>query len=287
MNFDSSKNYGKAIKQAAIIISSYDDIYAAAAVMPLTLNAYFVLSRLAFWELYVNIEHNKDIMSKVIDTYILSAEAETHIFNNPDLDKSKEFEFIEHEQGNFFGLMQNIKVDLFTMNVLAHPLEYDKKMVECAMNEVLIPRIKNSPENQAAMEYCLNTLYAKKQRQAQKEKEKYTIKNDALLVDIFQYLQSTGVIDETITLQILCSAIENGDFSGIRPTIKNKFESSLTHIKECLRTQKKKWLRAACSSINLTPQKASHNSSNLGEWYYTLCEIESKHIKKPNGTKRH
>ncbi len=285
MNYSAVKNYGKMLRKTAEHISSYDDIYKAAVTLPYDTRAYLVMSFSAFFELNLSIDSNKETISKVIKKYVLFPEIEQYILNNPNLDRSKEFDFIEKECGDFFSLMQNILIDIGALTIISHRDEYGEKDVTWA-KEQIADRIKPTPENQAAFTFSVNTLFPKEQPNAQtdiqpkKQQPKYTIGNEHLLLDIVNYLRSTGVLDRDFQYHELAIAVENADISKIQPLIKDKFWSSLSHIKRCVKSQKKEWLRDACASINIVPKQASKNNTNLKEWYEMLCDIVEKGLKK-------
>ena len=288
MSYDTAKYYGNIVRDAAKRISSYDDIYKVAAALPYDMRAYFIQSRLAFSVLYTNIKYEKEIVAKVIKKFILSPEVDQYIITNPDLDKSKKFDFIERGSGDFFSLMETIKSDIIALDIISRPNDFEEDKVAWAVN-LIADRIKSTPENQAAMKYSLETLFPSDKNsetqpitrsEKEKEQSKYTIANESLLLGILNYLRSTGVLDMDFPYHELASAVVNADISEIHPLLKDKFWSSLSHIKRCVKDQKKQWLRDACTSINIVPKQASKNNTNHKEWYEMLCDIVEKHLKK-------
>ena len=320
LNYDSLKNYGKFVRRTALHISSYLDIYKAALDLPDAMLAYFPLSRLAFAEVCLAIQEDQLTVSKVIDKYIMSPQIDQYIINNPCFDEKMKFDFIEHDCGEFYDLIQMITYDIDTLKVLAHPLEYKEERVYQATHAIA-ERVEPTPENEEATKYCIETLKHKKQPSEQpseqrseqpseqaservseqvseqaseqptsqpevhidNEQPKYIISNDRLLHDILKYLHSTGVLDETVTVQKFFTAVENADISGIHPIVKEKFWSSLSPTKVCIKTKRAEWLRDICASINIVPKTASRNNTNNNDrydWWDNFKELVAKGSKK-------
>ena len=287
MNYDSVKNYGDFVRRTAQHISRYDDIYKAAAALPYDMRSYLVMSFCAFFELNINIDDKEEIISKLIKKYILSPEIEKYITKNPDLDESMEFDFIEHDCGDFFGMMKNIQSDIAALTFLSDRDEYYENDVVWAKQQIA-DRIKATPVNYHAMAFSLNTLFPKEQSipgsqpetKPEKKHAKYIIDNESLLQDILKYLRSTGVLDSDFQYHELAKAVVNADISTIQPILQDKFRSTLSHIKKCVKNQKKEWLRDTCASINIVPKEASKNNTNLGEWYEMLCDRVKNQLKK-------
>lgn len=289
MNYDSVKKYGEFVRKTAHHISTFDDIYKAAAALPYDMRSYLVMSYVAFFELNLNIDNNEEVISKLIIKYILSPEIDKYIVNNQALDQSMEFDFIEHDCGDFFGIMKNIQIDIAALTYVSNRNEYDEKDVAWAKKQIA-NRIELTPETYSAMSYSLRTLFQKEQpqvhsdvqpdEQLEKTQSKYTIENETLLLDILNYLRSTGVLEKDYPYHVLAEAVVNADISKIQPILQDKFRSSLSHIQKCVKTQKKEWLRDVCASINIVPKEASKNNTNLGEWYEMLRDRVKKQLKK-------
>ena len=294
MNYDSSKQYGKMLRGIAKLISSYDDIYQAALYickplekdrLPFDMRAYFIMSRCAFVELYMNIQYNKDIVAKVIDTFILNPIIDEHIIFNPDLDNSKSFDFVMKDCGDFFSIMQHIKIDINALRMVAHPKEYDEEQVRKAITDVIAPRIESTPENQAAMAYSIATLFGNPEKQdahqqTEEKQPKYTIVNNELLNDIFYYLKDTDVIPDNASLQRFMDMTENADASKFKFLKNWKFLSALYHVKDCISGDRRAWARDISSSLGKKPKDLSKNNTNNDEWYEKLEKIVAKHTKR-------
>lgn len=292
MNYDSAKEYGKMLRSIAKLISSCDDIYQAARVichplekgrLPFDMRAYFVMSRCAFVELYMNIQYSKEIVSKVIDTFIMNPMIDEHIHLNPDLDNSKEFDFVLKDCGDFFSVMQHIKTDINALKVIAHPKEYEEEQVRKAITEVIAPRIESTPENRAAMEYSLATLFSNtqdKSQQTEKNKPRYTIADNDLLIDIFDYLKDTDVIPRNASVQRFMDMVENADASKFQFLKNWKFLSALYHVRDCIGEDKRAWARDISSSLGKKPKDLSKNNTNNDEWYEKLENLVAKRSKR-------
>lgn len=280
MNFDCTKNYGDMIREAVEAISSFDDIYKAAASLSYDMRHYLLASRLAFAELYMMIEHHKEIVSKVIDKYVLSFDVDKHIFNNPHLEATdaNHFAFIEHDCGNFFDLVQNIKLDLFLLNVIAHPSDYDEKTVSKAVYEI-VGRIEPTPEMQNATKSSLESLRNEamyKQQEDNKEVNygakkvgKYAIIHEKRLFVIYDYLKETKVVND-ITFSTFRNVIETADASLIKPKTKWKYNAALSFSRECITGDTLAWTRDVCASLNIASNGLTQNIDKLAKWYKEL-----------------
>ena len=281
MNFDCTKDYGDMIREAVEAISSFNDIYKAAESLSYDMRHYLLASRLAFAELYMMIEHQKEIVSRVIDKYVLSFEVDKYIFNNPHLEASdaNHFAFIEHDCGDFFDLIQNIKLDLFLLDVIAHPSDYDEKTVSKAVYEI-VRRIEPTLEMQNATKSCLESLRNEamyKQQDNNKEvnnvvkkENKYAIIHEKRLFVIYDYLTETKVVSNDITFPTFRNVIETADASLIKPKTKWKYNAALSLARECITGDTLAWTREVCASLNIASNGLTQNIDKLAKWYKEL-----------------
>ena len=299
MSYDTAKYYGNIVRDAAERISSCDDIYKVATALPYDMRAYFIQSRIAFSVLYMNIKDEKEIVAKVIKKFILSPEVDKYIITNPDLDKSKKFDFIENDCGDFFTLMETIKSDIIALDIISRPNEFEEDKVAWAVN-LIADRIKPTPENQAAMKYSLETLFPIEQQESKadtqleneepkksktiKPKEDqalFEIKDDKQCVNLYHFLIDTKVLDGRTTLPAFLTAMVQANMSKITPNHLTRFRCAVARAKYAIRGDIDLWSRIACGSIGKTPSQALSGASNNGAWYEDLCKILPEHpIKK-------
>ena len=285
MNYDCLKNYGVFVRNTAQHVSRYDDIYKAASELPYDMRVYHMQSSLACTEICATIEHRPEIVSKVIDKYVLSPEIDKHIVNNSIFDASMEFDFIEHDCGNFFDLMQHIKFDIAALKAIAYPSEHDKDYLITAL-ERIAERIKPTPENQTAMMWCYSTLIKNAQNSSgiQKkdvhEETKYVIAAEKPLFEIFDYLKKTEVIiSNDITFPVFRSVVESANASLIHPKIKWKYHVALTFARECITGGAEAWTKDICSSLKIKSNGLTKNIDKDSLWYKELVKLFKNSLK--------
>ena len=285
MNYDCLKNYGVFVRNTAQHISRYDDIYKAASELPYDMRAYHMQSSFACTEICATIEHRPETVSKVIDKYVLSPEIDKYIVNNSIFDASMDFDFIEHDCGNFFDLMQHIKFDIAALKAIAHPSEYDKDYLITAL-ERIAERIKPTPENQAAMMWCYSTLindarnsHGDQEKDAHVEK-KYEITAEKPLFEIFDYLKKTKVIiSNDITFHTFRHVVESADASLIQPKTKWKYNVALTFARECIKGESEAWTKDVCASLKIKSNGLTKNIDKDSLWYEELVKLFKNSLK--------
>lgn len=224
----------------------------------------------------------------------------TKLFQNDDF----EIEFIKRNIDGAYSFLCAIQTILQAMSITAHPSQYKESQLTTALEKVIKPAIEPSIKNVENFNFAFNSLAAKDAMRAAKEqteqeelqktdepkhnnqeelksiKPKYIIGNLQLLMNVYNYLIETEVLEkEDTSPQDFINAIENANVSSIRPKLQDNFKCTLNQLKECIKSEKRKWLREICSSINLTPQQASKNGTNLGKWYEDLQKLVSKKSK--------
>ena len=301
--YEAAKEYGRTVRNTAKIISSHDDIYKAAVALPYDIRAYFVQSRTAFFVLYTNIQYEYEIVAQVIQDFILSKDIDQYILSNPDLVNSKKYDFIVKDCEDFFSIIENIKEDITALSIISHPKESGESKVTWAVNRIT-DRLKSTPENKAAWEYSIDTLFPVKQTDANNETQQsikpgikssnentmlksdeesilFEVKDDKQCVDVYNFLIDTKVLDERTSLSSFLSAITQADMSRITPKAKTRFRSAIARLKWAIKGDANLWARIACKSIGHTPSSAAGNSSNSGTWFDDLCAL-----LPDNGTKK-
>lgn len=275
MNYDCLKNYGKFVRNTAHHISSYDDIYKAALELPYDMRAYLLQSTFAFTEVIATIEHSPETVSKVIDKYVMSPEIDQLIVNNSVFDKSMEFDFIEHDCGAFWGIIQNIKLDVTALRVIAHPSEHSKECVVTALKDIAA-RIKPTPENHAAYTWSYTTLISEfqKNQEAHKkeiqEDKKYIIIAEKQLFEIYNFLKESKEISRDIEYETFKRVIESADASLIKPKTKWKYNAALSLARECIKDSSLEWTREICTSLKIGSNGLTQNIKKMSEWYIEL-----------------
>ena len=89
MNYNYSKQYGELVNSISIHFLSSNDIYEGSALLPKIDEAHYLISRLAFNEIFLNYPSNQKVITFVIDNYILSDAVKefflTKLYQNTDL----------------------------------------------------------------------------------------------------------------------------------------------------------------------------------------------------------
>ncbi len=297
MGYDSTKQYGTIVKEMASQIAQSNNIYNVSAELYNAYNeVHYLYMRLSLKELYENYPKNKKVLSFVIDEYVIDDKVRevflTKLFQNDDF----EIEFIKRNIDGAYSFLCAIQAILQAMSITAHPSKYKESQLTTALEIVIMPAIEPSIKNAENFHFAFNNLAAKEAMRAteeqtqQEESEKtdepeapktiepkYIIGNMQLLMNVYTYLIETEVLDKDDTSpQAFFNAVENANVSAIRPKLQDNFKCTLNQLKVCIKSNKRKWLREACSSINLTPQEASKNGTNLGKWYEDLQKLVSK-----------
>ena len=305
MGYDSTKQYGTIVKEMASQIAQSNNIYNVSAELYNAYNeVHYLYMRLSLKELYENYPKNQKVLSFVIDEYVIDDKVRevflTKLFQNDDF----EIEFIKRNIDGAYSFLCAIQTILQAMSITAHPSQYKESQLTTALEKVIKPAIEPSIKNVENFNFAFNSLAAKDAMRAAKEqteqeesqktdepkhnnqeelksiKPKYIIGNLQLLMNVYNYLIETEVLEkEDTSPQDFINAIENANVSSIRPKLQDNFKCTLNQLKECIKSEKRKWLREICSSINLTPQQASKNGTNLGKWYEDLQKLVSKKSK--------
>ena len=305
MGYDSTKQYGTIVKEMASQIAQSNNIYNVSAELYNAYNeVHYLYMRLSLKELYENYPKNQKVLSFVIDEYVIDDKVRevflTKLFQNDDF----EIEFIKRNIDGAYSFLCAIQTILQAMSITAPPSQYKESQLTTALEKVIKPAIEPSIKNVENFNFAFNSLAAKDAMRAAKEqteqeelqktdepkhnnqeelksiKPKYIIGNLQLLMNVYNYLIETEVLEkEDTSPQDFINAIENANVSSIRPKLQDNFKCTLNQLKECIKSEKRKWLREICSSINLTPQQASKNGTNLGKWYEDLQKLVSKKSK--------
>lgn len=305
MNYNATKQYGSMVKEMASQIAQSNNIYNVSAELYEAYNeSLYLISRLSLKELYDNYPNNQKVLSFVIDEYVIDDKVRevflTKLFQNDDF----EIEFIKRDIGGAYNFLCSTQTLLQAIAITAHPSQYKEGQLTTALEKVIRPAIEPSIKNVENFGFAFNSLAAKDALRAAEEqteqeelqktdepkhnnqeelksiKPKYIIGNLQLLMNVYNYLIETEVLDKEYTSpQDFINAIENANVSSISPKLQDNFKCTLNQLKECIKSEKRKWLREICSSINLTPQQASKNGTNLGKWYEDLQKLVSKKSK--------
>ena len=305
MGYDSTKQYGTIVKEMASQIAQSNNIYNVSAELYNAYNeVHYLYMRLSLKELYENYPKPQKVLSFVIDEYVIDDKVRevflTKLFQNDDF----EIEFIKRDIGGAYSFLCAIQAILQAMSITAHPSQYKESQLTTALEKVIKPAIEPSIKNVENFNFAFNSLAAKDAMRAAKEqteqeelqktdepkhnnqeelksiKPKYIIGNLQLLMNVYNYLIETEVLEkEDTSPQDFINAIEIANVSSISPKLQYNFKCTLNQLKECIKSEKRKWLREICSSINLTPQQASKNGTNLGKWYEDLQKLVSKKSK--------
>ena len=288
--YEAAIEYGKMLRNTAKIIAGHDDIYKAADTLPYDMRAYFLMSNTAFFILYPNIEYEHEIVAQVIQDFILSEDVDRYIISNPDLDKSKKYEFILKDREPFFSLMETIKEDITALTIISHSKDFGEDKVTWAVYRIA-DRLKSTPANEAAWYYSYDTLFPTNQKdedndQTTKNQEQdkktpkpdeepilFEAKDDNQCVDVYHFLIDTKVLDKRTSLPSFLNAIAHADMSSITPKAKTKFRSTVARLKWAIKGDANLWARIACKSIGHTPSSAAGNSTNSGAWFDELCKL--------------
>ncbi len=291
--YEAAKEYGIMVRDTAKIIADHDDIYKAAAAMPYDVRAYFVMSRTAFFILYSNIQYEYKIVAQVIQDFILSKEVDQYILSNPDLDKSKKYDFIVKDCEDFFSIMETIKDDITALSIIARPRETEESQVKWAVKQVT-DRLESTPENKAAWGFSIDTLFPiektddnhKTQKRThsendieiQEEKE-YHIVAEKPLFEIYNYLKQTKEISGDTDFLIFKKVVESADATLIKPKTKWKYNAALSLARECIKEESIAWTRDVCSSLKIASNKLTKNIDKESLWYKEL-ELTFKNSHK-------
>ena len=292
MDYKYTKKYGNLIRIIASLLCESDDSYYVARNLPCSVAEYYIASRLAFTELYSNINRSLNIVQKVIDKFIFNETVSKAFNNHPLFKEDLEFDFICQDLGDEYGLLQNIRIDLIALSALAHPDDYGEEFVQTAINEVICYRIQNTEEHIAAFRASLKIVENKiKAQQAQNQPTiqnnttdkntdpEYPIANNNLLIAIFEYIKESDVIPEDASLQRFMEMVEKADASNFKFLVKWKFINALHNVKECIKGNKRKWARDISSTLGIKPKELSKDGTNNGEWYEKLRNLVAKHTK--------
>ena len=286
MNYTSTKKIGETIREICSMLNNSANPIEVAKRLPCTVSEYIVDTRFAFLEISAGIKMHKELVIQVIDKYVSNDEVRKVLFTHPFF-KSEEsrIDYIDENVGPEYCLIQKMRCDYIALDVIAHPEFYkEEEYKEAAMNYI---ESETAPtkENCLAFDWSLIDIHNKKQLETQQEqpvtKSKYTIGKEDMMLEFLDLLKSE-VIDEHTKISTFVNALECADVSTIivKPKKITKFRTSLSQIKNCIKTDQVEWLRDVCASINVTPHKASSNNVNTNDWYEKLQEIVEKHIKK-------
>ncbi len=289
--YEAAIEYGKMVRNTAKVIADSDDIYKAADNLPYDMRAYFLMSSTAFFIVYPNIEYEHEIVAQVIQDFILSENIDQYIISNPDLDKSKKYEFILKNREDFFSMMENIKEDITALTIISHAKDFGEEKVTWAVYRIA-DRLKPTLANKAAWYYSYDTLFPTDQKDEvnsqttkNQEQDKKTLKpdedsplfetkDDKQCIDVYYFLIDTKVLDKcTTSLPSFLNAIAHADMSSITPKAKTRFRSAVARLKWAIKGDANLWARIACKSIGHTPSSAAGNSTNSGAWFDDLCKL--------------
>ena len=278
MGYDSTKQYGTIVKEMASQIAQSNNIYNVSAELYNAYNeVHYLYMRLSLKELYENYPKNQKVLSFVIDEYVIDDKVRevflTKLFQNDDF----EIEFIKRNIDGAYSFLCAIQTILQAMSITAHPSQYKESQLTTALEKVIKPAIEPSIKNVENFNFAFNSLAAKDAMRAAKEqteqeelqktdepkhnnqeelksiKPKYIIRNLQLLMNVYNYLIETEVLEkEDTSPQDFINAIENANVSSIRPKLQDNFKCTLNQLKECIKSEKRKWLREICSSIRFT-----------------------------------
>lgn len=280
MNYDAAKNYGALVNDIASALASSEDIYKAATSIKCDNLEHYVLARLALTELMAYYTIEKDIVSFVIDEYIVTDKVDEVFFTKVDRSPQAKIEFIRRNLGNQHTLLCHIQLLLHTLTILSHPERFGADQLQIALDNVVKPLTESTAANNAVFSFCFESMKQKARQEDKINQRRYEIGNEKLMSEIYQYLRTTDVLDDEVSLPLFINSIIKADVSNIHPKLQEHFRCTLTHIQHCIRVNKKQWLRDVCRSINKTPQEASKNGTNLKDWYENLCDLVEKGRKK-------
>ena len=161
MNYNSTKEYGKLVKELALLIASPDSIYDKASSLYEFNEVHFVLSRLAYRELYNNYKYpSKDeIITFVLDEYVLTDIVKTVFLTKLFRNDKVEIEFIKREIGDAYSFICHVQELLQIMSKTAHP-DINDSTDSIGIND-LIQKVIADSENKQKFSYAYNCMAAK------------------------------------------------------------------------------------------------------------------------------
>ena len=231
MNFDSTKQYGTMVIDMASRIENSNSVYnVAKEIYELYNESHYLFSRLSLRELYANYPANQKIVTFVIDEYVITDVVKkaflTKLYKNDEF----EMEFIKRDIGNAYSMLCHIQLVLRVMEITAHPERFKEKQVSQALEMVIKPAIEDTQINAQNFAYAYACLAAKdalnvkeqKQSKTQNSEEQrmdFEVKDIHQCAELYEFLQSSNVIDENTKYNLFLDAITHADMSSIQPKL--------------------------------------------------------------------
>ncbi|MBQ9821961.1 MAG: hypothetical protein IJM58_07535 [Muribaculaceae bacterium] len=278
MNYDSTKQYGTMVRDVSAMILSTDDIFKAAEQIPFNMLDYFFVSRLAFAELYISIEHRYSIVRKIISDYVLNDDVIKAASQFPLNSDENELEFIKRDLGNQLGILGLMFTDIIALEVISQPENYNEAMINVAVKDVIYPRIENTEHNKLLFEMAYNQIKQQSQESVSSFPI-YHIGNEELLLHIYKFMREEDVITDEVNLQTFIHMVEMAKANIITPKKKTMFYLSLGTIKNCVVGDRKAWFKQICNSIGIEPTGATKGKPSYDQWCSELQKLVSKYPK--------
>ena len=286
MNYNAIKRQGYLFNLTAKHMLSYEDVFQAAATLPQETFEYTAISTDAIIEFYYAVLHEPNVAVHLADQYILTEASKKFFPWELAVDMEAGINFLDRDLGNEYTILGTMTVDYGAIYVLAHPELHNEEYLNVAHTHFQ-ERIRNSEKkdhpNMKKLFPFLNEeekVVANSSRQPKKEEERFEIKNNRQCSDVLDYLITTGVIDESTTIDFFAESIARADMSGIKPIRIDKYRMAVARMVSMIKSNPYKWQKLACASLGTTASKALGNVTKNAEWDEELCKILPKLRRK-------